>query len=418
MARVDQGITLQLQFEDCELVVRRKLHLINSKVINYQIVPIEDVVGFFGEHMQVYITYSYKGKNNSIICFAKFFPRPHLDVDFEFVSTAFKKEIFVYNILFKNIQKAGITLIESIAPEFYFAKENSVVILEDLTLKGYQKLPRLKYLDYNHVVVIIKALAKLHASSLIYEEKTAECFETYFADYNDTFYYEKKNYKGQMSFFASLKAIITQIDLFNLQSEIMTNEQFKSIVWNVCCQVFNLVKPSKKYRNVICHGDLWSTNFLLKYENSVPKEVMLIDFQIARYVPPAHDIMGFLYITTSRQFRKNNMKKICDIYYEELKQNVASYGYAIEDIIPRSEFDESCEEQEIFGATQTAQYYQLTQLNSDYIERAAKNKEKWVRGLFEDRSEIVLDNYKSDDDYRYKIKQTLKNLRDICEKYV
>lgn len=405
---------LQFQLKDCQTVVENKLKITKFKIIKHQLLPIDNVFGYFGEHVQLSIKLEYDKKVEEILFFAKFFPRPHLQQDYDLVSGAFKKEIFVYEELLPKIQNAGISLPQSIVPKCYYTNTNHVIIFEDLTKRGFERLTRYQYLDYDTVVTVIKALAKLHASSLIYEEKTSDSLDKYFAQYNETFYSPVENHKGRICYLAAVKAIKTEIDYFNLKTT-MTKQEFKIRARKACYKIFDLVKPSKKYRNVICHGDLWSTNFLIRYQNPVPSECMLIDFQISRFAPPSQDVMGLLYITTSRSFRKQYMKKLCKFYYNELTKHVADYGYDLNKLIPYREFIESCEEQKIFSSAQTATYYQMINMKSDYMDEIVKDEAKWLHTLYEDRSTIVLENCQRDEDYKNKLKDTLKNLRDICE---
>lgn len=62
-----------------------------------------------------------------------------------------------------------------------------------------------------------------------------------------------------------------------------------------------MVRPKNAFA-VICHGDLWLSNILFKYDNVQtdqmeirPFEVKFIDFQSARFASLATDLVLFLF---------------------------------------------------------------------------------------------------------------------------
>jgi Ser/Thr protein kinase RdoA (MazF antagonist) len=86
-------------------------------------------------------------------------------------------------------------------------------------------------------------------------------------------------------------------------------------------------EPSSKFRNIICHRDLWLNNILFKYDTSgKPEEVALVDFQIYRYCPPALDLTMFMYVTTTREFREQHLLSLLLTYHRELCMALQAAG--------------------------------------------------------------------------------------------
>lgn len=67
--------------------------------------------------------------------------------------------------------------------------------------------------------------------------------------------------------------------------------------------------------SVICHGDLWTPNFLFK-NNSDPTidlDVKVIDFQMARFASPATDLSFFIYACTEQDIREQHFDELIEV---------------------------------------------------------------------------------------------------------
>mgnify|MGYP002775307968 FL=1 len=98
------------------------------------------------------------------------------------------------------------------------------------------------------------------------------------------------------------------------------------------------LKKSNIYRNTLCHGDLWTTNILFKFDNIIPLDCRLVDFQLIRYCPPAQDLMSHIYLTTEKETRVQFLPLLLQEYYEELTNIVTSFGLDVEQVLPFKEF--------------------------------------------------------------------------------
>lgn len=108
--------------------------------------------------------------------------------------------------------------------------------------------------------------------------------------------------------------------------------------------IYEISKPSKLFRNALTHQDLWTSNILFRpsQQSSSSIQAKLIDFQSMRYLPPAADILMFLYLTTRRAHREANLSQYLALYHDNLSQNLSNYGLDANSLLPFKELLTSC----------------------------------------------------------------------------
>lgn len=65
--------------------------------------------------------------------------------------------------------------------------------------------------------------------------------------------------------------------------------------------------------SVICHGDLWTPNFLFKHNTNAAIDVKVIDFQMARFASPVTDISFFIYACTEQDIREQHFDELIQV---------------------------------------------------------------------------------------------------------
>lgn len=410
--------------DDVTKTIEKKLSTPNFVILRYSLEPLIQRIGLLGDHSLLHVfLLDTEGKEQGLSLFLKFFPKFAAPAKFAEGIGAFKKEIFVYE-LFDMFKETGITLISSVTPNCYITQYNKYLILDDLISEGYEVLDKHKTLDYEGVLVVLQSLAKFHASSIIYEEKrSAELGEDYrlidqFEDQlEESFFNDREDFINARGIEASIKCVVREIEIFNFTDKLVSGKSFSKIAKELCHEIYRLVKPSKSFRNVLCHGDLWATNFLFKYDEKgqALTGCKFVDFQCGRYVPPAQDVLSFLYLNTSRDFRKENMYKVIGMYYSYLERHLKMAGFNVNNIIPFSNFMDSCEEQKLFAIVQTAIYFPLILISNDEVEAYFSDRELNEKALFEDRSYLVLAHKDKDESYANRLTESIQDLRDYCE---
>ncbi|KAF2879863.1 hypothetical protein ILUMI_26320 [Ignelater luminosus] len=412
--------------DDINKILAKKLKTTEFNIVSYKLEPFDEKIGLLGDHanLKVVVVNLSKKEEREFYFFVKFFPFVDVSAVFARETGAFAKEIFTNEILFSKIKNYGIEIIKQCVGECYLTEAERLLVFDDLTKQGYETLDKRKDFNFDMILIVLKSLAKLHASSLIYEEKRSEelgreyrLIEDYRNEFEETFYNDREGFINLQGVEASIKAIFTEIDLFKHPSKLKSGKDFKSVAEKCCYKIYEMVKPSNKYRNVISHGDLWSTNLLMKFnQHRTPVECKFVDFQMTRYAPPSHDVVSVLYLTTSREFRKQHMYELLGLYYTALESNLKLAGYDLKALIPFGDFLQNCEEQKAFALAQTATYFQLVLVESDALKEFYANPTLSRHTFFEDRSPLVLAYVNKDEYYRKKLEESIEDLKDYCER--
>lgn len=85
------------------------------------------------------------------------------------------------------------------------------------------------------------------------------------------------------------------------------------------------------------------------FQGGKPVDVILVDYQLARYASPVTDISYFLYMSTDGDFLSENYERALDIYYGTLSAVLRQCGLDVNDIYPKSVFNEHLNTHSVFG---------------------------------------------------------------------
>lgn len=404
--------------QDLDDALTKKLGTKNFLILDYNVEHLTNRIGLLGDHAYITVTFlNTEGDKENTTFFIKFFPKLEAVAKFAEGVGAFKKEMFVYELL-EDFKALGIDLAAAVTPTCYFAKYNKYLFLDNLIEEGYSMPDKHKFLDYDTINGILQSLARLHACSILYEEKNGKTLlDDHLDDFEESFFNDKEDFINLRGVDASIKGILKSIEIFGFPHQLRSGKIFKDVAKEVCYKIYDLVKPSKKYRNVLCHGDLWATNFLLKYDEQTKKfaNCKFVDFQCGRYVPPSQDVLSLLYLTTSREFRSEHLYESLGMYYSGLERHLKMSGIDSEKILPFEQFLESCDEQKVFAIIQTAIFFPLVLIETESIEEYFSDVDLNQKALFEDRSYLVLAHKDKDEKYCERLKESIQDLMEYCE---
>lgn len=311
------------------------------EVLEEVILPAAVLTGTFGEDTTVLTCDSHEGSHGkdqfaSVVMFSSMeienknkTEKLHLVVKFNQESEVFRKtvltdwqlqnELFMYkNLLpFLNIK-------EDMIPKFYYGvatrgknPELDVILMQDIHKENYSIREGGIELDYDHIVVALRQLARFHAAS--YKAKV----------YQEEGFYERverlKEVQWVKEKLISVNVLLTPVvnkvvhTLIAKQKYVPVLEEFLVKVSDPLSYAKILVTPSEPL-SVVCHGDFNRDNILFKYdEKGEVVSSKLVDFGTARYSSPMIDLSFFLFCNTTSSLRKKHLDDFLTEYYDSLK---------------------------------------------------------------------------------------------------
>jgi hypothetical protein len=424
--------------EWCDIIVK-KLQASGFYLLETKIGPLsQDQMGFMGDHLKLQATVQLCERNQTqnLEFFAKSVPMKN-KVFQEYVETiqAFKKEAGFFSNLLpdlkKYINKSKQTLEDednSCAHfwtcECYLCKPD-IIVLEDLVALGFQHTDSRSPMDYDHCILVLQTLACYHAASVIFEErrpktstsgKARRIIDTYPDIFFETEWVTTEGHPGNRFMKASIKGMMSMLEYLPNYGRNYEN-------FNVICkklpqtleQMCEFVKPSTKFRNVVCHGDLWVNNIFFKYSDSnKPIEARFVDFQLIRYNPPASEVMWFLHLVTRKRFRESNMDLFLTTYYQSFSSELLRHDLDADQLISWSEFTESCNFYRNAGRMAAALYFQQCMMTGEYLKTVFSDPHHMMTFQLTDKSKYLIECYQNDPVFRERNTEALEEMIEYC----
>ncbi|XP_076031832.1 uncharacterized protein LOC143019745 [Oratosquilla oratoria] len=225
-------------------------------------------------------------------------------------------------------------------------KGEEVIFLEDLRERGFKKRDCRQGLDEAHCNLVFGELARLHAASVLLQEKSkVDLLESYPYLFDC---YEKEDFPYE-SYHHVFGGVIGGIG--EAAQKIGGYEKVAHYIKEVLKpQYISLYRQGLQstYIKALVQTDCWVNNFLFRYnEDGVPEEVVLIDFQFVRRSSPSVDIICVLCSSTERDFRHTHRSKILRAYYEVFKGVLQAGG--LEPDFTVDDLEKDYESRRVFG---------------------------------------------------------------------
>ncbi|KAK2588554.1 hypothetical protein KPH14_006330 [Odynerus spinipes] len=397
--------------QDVRYIVERKLRGNNFHILDWSIRPFEETNGFLGLYYNIHVTVKLDGSGTKNLSFFAKTPPPAESPQNEFLQRydTFNKEIIVYTDV---LCKLGVGKGPKWLVECYLCKRNAIIVLEDAKLEGYVTHDKYVPFDESHCAWTMRALSSFHSRCLILDEKLRRTagrtiFDLYGHLLDEVLFATDETSRNALA--ASVEGVYTCIDLVESLSDMEKDIVKKRVrVW--ASVLTKLLQPSNKYRNVICHRDIWANNLMFRYDsNGTILGCYLIDFQFIRYCPPAIDAVFCLYLNTDRATRDRHFESLLKIYHETMKRALAEEGLDVEECLPWVTFRESCEEAihvAIIYALMNLQIMLLTsQATNEYFMGSPDRLEQVLYG--DKRSELVRHQCETMEPYRARIAEVI-----------
>lgn len=255
----------------------------------------------------------------------------------------FHNEILFYNKYVKNSEDY---------PRCFFTLEeppgNSVIILENISKRGYHVCPQKVNLDIKYVVAAMQEIGKFHAKAYVQKEKCPSEFFEMVDNIQESRYTRecRENNNFPLLINSLAKRVIERLrgenydKVFCDKAEVFFNNAFE----NVMMAAIN----SKLPLATLCHGDFTRNNTFFRESDSGVK-AMLFDFALITYGSPTIDLSTFLCLSAKREDRKNRISEIFGAYHNSLMDYLKEAGLKNLEGFSKERFFEDYKRHALFG---------------------------------------------------------------------
>lgn len=401
---------------DINKIVERKLRSNNFRVLRWSLDSLGETNGYMGSYHTLNVTVRTGDKSEKLRFFAKT-PPPLYSPQYDWLVTAgtFKKELAVYEELLPGM---GNGIGHKWSPDYYHGKDITIMVMEDAKESGYIMPDKFLPFDVEHCFWVVRTLAAFHSRSLILDEKLRRDAGQTIVDRYGHMLAEAGFIEGELQCEKYLRSCIVGARTMTDLVEGLTDQErtrLKDYIATMINQMPKLVETSSKFRNVVCHRDIWANNIMIRRDSAgKPTGCYLIDYQFIRYCPPALDFLLSLYLNTVRAIRKPNFESFLDAYCDTMKAELAAEGLDMEECLSRAEFVQSCKELNMNSLIYAATNLQVMLLTKDAAEKyfglPSDEIEHVIYG--DQRAELVLSQCRSVKAYQTRIIEVLEEIKE------
>lgn len=402
-----------LSKEECYIITHNNIKNQDYNLESFEVKNLENVSGFLG----IYHKLTIKLKNSKTWnYFLKSTPNTGAPQALATQLKSSEREGFMYGVLIPQLLNLGIHTIKDCLPASYYQRHEDMLVFEDLSASNFHVLPSQEPFDIHLLTLSIKQLAKFHASFLVFEEKLKLRIKTEYPSYFDEpLFLENPQHLGAKTFMTGIKSLFSTNGLF---TEIHTEKNQKNFYafWpKLKILFYEVIKTSERFRNVLSHGDIWTSNIMVKHQDGKAIDCRFVDFQIIRYCPPAYDFLSILHLATHRSIRMQHEEDLKIIYYEELGKTLAEFDCDVAKVYPLNDFLECIDYMKPQMVVQAAIDCVLTMCTPEEISAFLSDEEKSNYVYFEDRTQFITDMCKQSPNFKKRLQECMLDIYDYCD---
>ncbi|XP_030767977.1 uncharacterized protein LOC115891606 [Sitophilus oryzae] len=406
--------------EDIYEIVQNKLNSSDYDLLDYKMINLNSKSGHLGQYFNLDIQINYQGRVTELHLFAKVII-PLTDFMKEIAKNGpSEKEDFFYTTLIPLYEEHGLEKLLDFAPKCYISRLNWMLVLDNLVKDRFVTFELNKNLDVDGLKCVVAKLAKLAAASLVVEENLSRIkgrpvrmneifgkFEESIFVYEDGHIMQKlcDNTRNGLNYFIKILPEITEHLGVSYEEKC---EKFDKLFMSL----FPKILTSDTFRNSIVHGDMHLGNMLFKKEqDGSVSNAILVDFQILRYLPPAFEMLIFLYANSSRETKLKHINQLIEGYYDDVARYLNDFGHDPEKVYPREHFYDSIKHVRPACLSLAFIYTYMLKADTEIREEMLLNQEKfnhYIENNYKDYVDLVWSN----EYYRECVINSLKDMTD------
>ncbi|KAH8359983.1 hypothetical protein KR093_009932, partial [Drosophila rubida] len=223
-------------------------------------------------------------------------------------------------------------------------RERSAIIFEDLSVANYVMADRVKRLDKEHVHLILRKLAKMHATSAVFNEHNSGQLESYDRGFFNRY---TNAYSGYFvgGLLAAARWMSQEPECAPYAQKLFELAPHYMDIGREC------FAPVSDSVNVLAHGDVWTNNVMVKYDAATgrPEDILLIDFQYSFWGSPTIDLHHFFNTSLREPLRREEQGDLFNFYHSIFTNTLRQLQYKAHPIPSLHEFQMQAEQKRFFA---------------------------------------------------------------------
>lgn len=199
---------------------------------------------------------------------------------------------------------------------------NECLFLEDLNQRSFSIIDKsTETLTADHVNLTMRALAKFHAISFALNDQHPEKFKELASNLKEMFFQDSDGVFDEYFNKQALKSLETVTSDEDIHLHMKLKKFLGKKALDIIAETLNLENIGSAV--VISHGDTWQNNIMFKYdEHKKPNDIILLDWQISRLASPIHDIVYFMFTSTTKKLRDIHYDDFLRTYHDSLSKHI------------------------------------------------------------------------------------------------
>ncbi|XP_050308312.1 uncharacterized protein LOC126744795 [Anthonomus grandis grandis] len=261
-----------------------------------------DTLGFLGDHLLLKIFYRIQGETREETFFVKCHPQVNENQEECLDLGLIRREVTFYKEIVSKLQSL---VPVKFSPEFYFGKDDDVLVLENLHTKNFHVSDEI-YLSKDKLKSVIINQANMHAASIIFEDSRSMLHEFQEDLTQNRLDYVEGHIRCEWRN-NGIRCVAKLCSYFTGRSDIE-----KRVLEYSANEMTKFDHIYEDGVNVFCHNDLWGNNLMFN-ENH---QCRFVDFQLAKYGPPAWDFLKVLYFNTEYNWLQPHLSEFINLYFD------------------------------------------------------------------------------------------------------